>query len=92
LSDGARLVYLQKRLSELRRSKRNSQIIAIVVAAVLALILDFSFNIEFWHWFTVWAVGGILASFAIAKYYTDQIAVLTKELERLSGVQKPGTS
>lgn len=92
MSDEARLVYLKKRLGELRRSKRNSQIIAIVVAAVLALILDLSFNIEFWNWFIVWAVGGILASFAIAKYYTDQIAVLTKELERLGGVQKPGTS
>ena len=57
----------------------------IVVAALLAFILDSSLMIEFWHWFIVWAVGGILASFAIATYYTNQIAIVTKELEDLGG-------
>ncbi len=91
MSDEARRVYLENRLGELRRSKRNSQILVIVIAAVLAFTLDYSFRIEFWHWFIVWAVGGIVASFAVAKYFTDQIAVSAEELERL-GARKPGTS
>jgi hypothetical protein len=92
LSDEARRAYLENRLGELRKSKRNSQILVIVIAAVSAFILDFSFRIEFWQWFIVWAVGGIVASFAIAKYYTDQIAVLTEKLERSADARKPGTS
>jgi hypothetical protein len=92
LSGEARRAYLENRLGELRRSKRNSQIIVIVVAAMLAFILDSSFEIEFWYWFIVWAVGGIVASFAVAKYYTDQIAVSAEELERLGLSRKPGTN
>jgi hypothetical protein len=87
LSEQVQLLILQRRLKEIRKSRRNWTIIVFVVAIFLGFIWN-GYGFDFFTGLVLWMFFGTLAVWVVNNYYRKQELGILWQIEQVASQSK----